>query len=108
VTYELKDPADRSTPGKDLFRSVTRNLLTAATPDVEDQWLMGGVETLTVSCFDGNQWQTTWDTTATTSVNTNLPLAVRVEIQLAANTGATRPSPIQILVPIDSQSRTNS
>ena len=31
VTYELRDPTDRNEPGKDLYRSVTRNLM-ATTP----------------------------------------------------------------------------
>jgi prepilin-type N-terminal cleavage/methylation domain-containing protein len=109
VTYELKDPADRATPGKDLIRSVTRNLLTVATPDVEDQWMMGGIESMQFSCFNGAQWFDTWDTTDTTTGNTNLPVAVRVLIQMAGNNNAnTRPQPIEILVPIDSQSRTNA
>ena len=108
VTYELKAPADRATAGKDLVRSVTRNLLTAATPDVEDQWLMGGVESIQFSCFDGAQWLPAWDTSDSTTGNTNLPVAVRVLIQMAGNNNpATRPQPIQILVPIDSQSRSN-
>ena len=110
VTYALKDPTDRSLPGKDLIRSITRNLLTVATPTVAEQKLMGGVESVKFSCYDGTQWQDTWDTTATTSLNTNLPQAVRLEIQLAGNNNnvVARPAPIQILVPIDSQSRTNS
>jgi hypothetical protein len=109
VTYELRLPTDRSLPGRDLVRSVTRNILATSTIDVDDQWMMGGVDSMTITCFDGNQWQNAWDTTDTTSVNTNLPLAVRVEIQLAGqNNGNQRPAPITFLVPIDSQSRTNS
>jgi prepilin-type N-terminal cleavage/methylation domain-containing protein len=107
VTYELKNPASRSAPGRDLVRSVTRNLLTPATPDVEDQWLMSGVESIQFGCFDGAQWLDTWDTTGATSANTNLPVAVRVQIQMAGDNGGARPEPIEILVPIDSQSRTN-
>ncbi len=110
VTYALKDPTDRSLPGKDLIRSITRNLLAVATPIVAEQKLMSGVESVKISCYDGTQWQDTWDTTATTSLNTNLPQAVRLEIQFAGNNNnvAARPALIQILVPIDSQSRTNS
>ncbi|MGH7952454.1 MAG: type II secretion system protein GspJ [Limisphaerales bacterium] len=104
VTYELKDSTDRNTAGMDLIRSVTRNLLTISTPDVEDQWIMSGVQSIRFSCFDGAQWQDTWDTTGLTSLNTNLPVAVRVQIQLAGNN---QTEPIEILVPIDSQSRTN-
>ena len=104
VTYELKTPTDRSTVGQDLVRSVTRNLLTLTTPDVDDQLMMSGVASIKCSCYDGTQWQETWDTTSLNSVNTNLPLAVRVNIQMAGNLNS---QPIQIVVPIDSQSRTN-
>jgi type II secretion system protein J len=107
VTYELKDPADRNAPGKDLYRSVTRNILAATTPDVQDQWMLGGVQNIEFSCFDGSQWSDSWDTTGVTSVNTNLPVAVRVRIQLAGNNSANT-QPIEILVPIDSQSRSNA
>jgi len=107
VTYELKAPTDQNASGKDLYRSVIRNILAIATPDVEDQWMLGGVQTIEFSCFDGSQWSDTWDTTGVTSVNTNLPVAVRVRIQLAGNNGANT-EPIEILVPIDSQSRTNA
>ncbi len=109
ITYELKDPATRNATGKDLVRSITRNLLSATTMDIQDQPLLSGVESIKFSCFDGTQWFDAWDTTDTTTANTNLPVAIRVLIQMAGNnTDNTRPQPIQILVPIDSQSRTNT
>jgi type II secretory pathway component PulJ len=109
VTYALRAPTDSSQPGKDLIRSVTRNILSTGTVDVDDQWMMGGVDNLKISCYDGAEWLDNWDTTDLTSSTTNLPLAVRVEIQLAGqNNGNGRPAPIQFLVPIDSLSRTNS
>jgi type II secretion system protein J len=104
VTYELKQPTDRSAAGQDLVRSVVRNLLTVTTPEVDDQIMLSGVESIKFSCYDGAQWQDTWDTTGVTSVNTNLPTAVRVDIQMSGNNNA---QPIEIVVPIDSQSRTN-
>lgn len=104
VTYELKTSVDHSVAGQDLVRSVTRNLLTISTPDVDDQLMLSGVSSIKFSCFDGVQWQETWDTTGMTSVNTNLPLAVRVDIQMSGNNNT---APIEILVPIDPQSRTN-
>ena len=104
VTYELKQPADRNAAGKDLVRSVVRNLLTMTTPDVDDQLMLTGVENIKFSCFDGSQWQDIWDTTGVTSTETNLPLAVRVDIQMAGNNN---PAPIEMVVPIDSQARTN-
>jgi len=106
VTYELKQPADRSAAGRDLVRSVVRNLLTITTPEVEDQLMLSGVANIKFTCYDGAQWQDTWDTTGVTSVNTNLPLAVRVDIQMSGNGGATA-EPIEIVVPIDAQWRTN-
>jgi type II secretory pathway component PulJ len=106
VTYELKLPVDRSSPGKDLIRSVTRNLLAAVPPQPDDQWMMGGVESIEYSCFDGTQWRANWDTTQS---DTNLPVAVRVRIQLAGNNGGPgNGQPVEIVVPMDSQSRTNS
>jgi type II secretion system protein J len=104
VTYELKSSASGS---QDLYRSITRNLLTTGTPDVEDQLLLSGVADLHFSCYDGSQWQDTWDTTDTSGGSTNLPLAVRVRIQLGG-VEKLSPNPIEVLVPIDSQSRTNS
>jgi type II secretion system protein J len=105
VTYELKPPADRSVAGQDLVRSVVRNLLSTSMPYVEDQLMLSGVANIKFSCFDGTQWQDTWDTTGITSVNTNLPLAVRVDIQMSGNNNA---QPVEVLVPIDSVSRTNT
>ncbi len=106
VTYELKNSTSGG-QGMDLYRSVARNLLTETTPDVEDQLMLSGVESVKFSCYDGAEWSDTWDTTDPTSVSTNLPLAVRVDIQPAGG-GAKNWQPIEILVPIDSQSRTNS
>jgi type II secretion system protein J len=106
VTYELKNSTTGNAAGKDLYRSVTRNILATATPDVEDQLMIRGVDSVEFSAYDGSQWNDSWDTTDTTSANTNLPVAVRVEIQLAGS--GKNDSPIEILVPIDSQTRTNS
>jgi type II secretion system protein J len=105
VTYELKTPTDSTAVGRDLYRSVVRNLLPISTPDVTDQLMLNGVQSLKFSCYDGAQWMEMWDTTDPTSIYTNLPLAVKVEIQMAgrADTG-----PIEIVVPMDSVARTNA
>ena len=66
--------------------------------------MMRGVASVKFSCYDGATWQDAWDTTSATAVNTNLPLAVKVEIQMAGNANA---QPIEMVVPIDSLSRTN-
>jgi type II secretion system protein J len=106
VTYGLRQSENRLAPGKDLIRSVTRNLLATMTPQPEDQWMMSGVESIEFSCYDGTQWRNDWDSTVT---DTNLPNAIRVRILLASNNGNSGKSrPIEMVVAIDSQSRTNN
>ena len=106
VTYELKN-STAPAGGRDLYRTVTRNLLAAsATPEVQDQLMLTGVESMKFSSYDGATWQETWDTSNANTVNTNLPLGVRVEIFMTGeNKNVT--DPIQLIVPIDSVSRTN-
>jgi len=105
VTYGLRDSTTPNAKGRDLIRSVTRNLLSSTpTAAADDQLMMSGVQSITISCYDGAQWWNTWDTTGLTSANTNLPVAARVDIQPAGNQLA----PIEMIVPIVSQIRTNA
>lgn len=106
VFYELKAPTDRNQAGMDLVRCVNRNLLATTTQTPEIQWLMGNVQTLEFECYDGTQWRNTWDTS---SGDTNLPVAIRVRIELSAqpDQGAAKVEPIEMLVPLVSQARTN-
>ncbi len=105
VTYGLQAPTDNTTNnGKDLVRTVTRNLLTTAAEDDDEQFLASGVESLAFSYFDGNNWLDSWDDTT----ETNLPIAVKVNVQMAPLTlDAVRPEPIQLLVPLMVQTHTN-
>ena len=107
VVYELRDPAIRTDgAGKDLIRSVTRNLLATTTPEVTEQLLLGGVERLEFLCYDGADWRETWDLSAG---DVGLPSAVRVRILLAANNGpsAANRQPMELLVPLVTQANTN-
>ena len=107
VFYELKAPTDRNQSGMDLVRCVNRNLLATTTQTPDIHWLMGKVQTLEVDCYDGSQWRNTWDTSAG---DTNLPVAVRVRIQLAARPGeeiAKTAQPLEMIVPLVAQMRTN-
>ena len=104
VTFELKN-SPAGSGQRDLYRSVWRNLLATTTPVVEDQLLLSGVASVTFSGYDGAQWQDTWDTSNPTTATTNLPMAVRVVIQLAGADKTTEP--IQLVVPIDAVARTN-
>jgi len=105
VTYELKTPTIQGATGRDLYRSVVRNLLPLTTPEITDQLMLSGVTSLKFSCYNGIQWLDVWDTTDPMAVYTNLPSAVRVDIQLAGNVNS---QPVVIVVPIDSQSPTNA
>ena len=107
VFYELKAPTDRNQVGMDLVRCVDHNILATTTQTPETQWLMGNVQTLQFDCYDGTQWQTTWDTSAG---NTNLPVAVRIRIQLAAKRGegAGNLQPLEAIVLLVTQTRTNA
>ena len=107
VFYALKAPADRNQAGMDLVRCVNRNLLATTTQTPDTQWLIRtNVQTLQFDCYDGTQWRNTWDTSVG---DTNLPMAVRVRIQLVAKPGETsaNPQPLEMLVLLDSQTRTN-
>ncbi len=101
VTYAMQSPRDRTAAGHDLVRSVTRNLLCTSVSDSDDQHLLGGLQNVQFACYDGTQWVDAWDTA---NGNTNLPVAVRVRIQLV---GASANEPLEWVVPLVSQSRTN-
>lgn len=107
VTYQLREPQDRTrATGKDLIRSVTRNLLPTAEEEPVEQWLMGDVETLEFACYNGTDWRETWDTSLGDS---GLPQAIRVRIQLAANRTADirNRQPLEMLVLLVTRARTN-
>lgn len=106
VCYLLLDPADgNAAAGRDLVRYVNRNLLaTTLVQPPEPQRLMSHVQSADFDCFDGLQWRV-WDTSL---VDTNLPMAVRVRLQLAAdNNGNASPAPLEVIVPLTTLSRTN-
>jgi type II secretion system protein J len=107
VSYELRDPANRTGgAGKDLIRSVTRNLLATTALEVTEQTLLGGVERLEFLCYNGSDWRETWDTSAG---DVGLPSAMRVRILLAGNNGASAANrqPLELLVPLVAQANTN-
>ncbi len=107
VNYQLMDPADKAHfYGKDLVRSVTRNLLATSTQSADVQRLLSNVDSLDFFYWDGTQWRDMWDTSAG---DTNLPLAVRVRLQMAVDpaAGSRQPEPLQMVVQLETQSSTN-
>jgi len=114
VSYVLMDPPNRGATGRDLVRTVVRNLLPATAEDQPArQWLMGGVQGLTFYYYDGTQWRDSWDSSSadpTTGLTNNLPQAIKVQIQpVPQQTGRalSMTAPIELVVPIVVQARTN-
>jgi prepilin-type N-terminal cleavage/methylation domain-containing protein len=94
-------------PGQDLIRAITRNLLPINQPPLpeEKHTLLSGVQSVTFLYYDGTQWDAVWDTTQ----QTNLPLAIKVQIQMATSrSGAAAPNPpLELVVPVDVLLNTN-
>lgn len=111
VSYFLGQPTN-NTPGMDLYRSVTRNLLPVMQDQPEDQFLMSGVDSIKFEYYDGNAWQDTWDSTQVDSVTglaNKLPSAIKVELQLHDdNHEAGTPAPVELVVPLMVMARTNA
>ena len=99
------------TAGKDLSRSVTRNLLPSLQEQSAQQPLLSGVQTVSFFFYDGTQWRNTWDSTiadAKTGLTNTLPQAIKVQLALVSErTGRFAPAPIELVVPVVIQARTN-
>ena len=108
VSYFLAPPTNQ-TAGRDLIRSVTRNLLPVLEQPAEEQRLMSGVESILFYYYDGQQWLDAWDSTTRSN---ELPSAIKVDIQLAstqavASMGVFRLAPVEWVVPILLRASTN-
>lgn len=107
VAYVLMAPTNRSA-GKELHRAVTRNLLPVNQDLVEDQPLLGGVESVSFSFYDGSTWRETWNSTNET---VPLPRAIRFALLLTQTNfdrGAARPQPIEMVVSLLVEAATNT
>ena len=111
VIYELRESSTGGRRGsKDLYRSVTRNLLTALTETPHEEVLLSGVQNLELTCYNGSAWVSTWDTSLT---ETNLPTAVRVQIEMAeedeesSQSTAAEYRTYELMLPLVVQSATN-
>lgn len=105
VAYRLVPPTN-DTPGLELMRAVTRNLLAPVEEPPEDQFLLGGVEEVVFQFYDGTQWRDAWDSTIEP---TGLPLAIKVQLYLTRDvTNRTVPEPVELVVPVVVQAGTNT
>jgi len=112
VSYLLLDGTNRAN-GKDLVRSVSRNLLPVLQDQAEQQWLMTGLQDIAFLFYDGSQWRDAWDSTTAdprSGLSNSVPKAIKVQIQLLSEgtgRGRQREVPIELVVPIAVQARTN-
>jgi type II secretion system protein J len=93
--YVITDPVATDRNAGLLVRAIDRQLLAPVRQAPEEQPLLGGVESMEVSFFDGNAWQDSW---SYTTVGDPVPEAVRVRIQTATSS-----TPIELLVPWTAQ-----
>jgi prepilin-type N-terminal cleavage/methylation domain-containing protein len=106
VSYYLA-PSTNNAPGRDLIRSVTRNLLPSFQDQPATMPILTGVESIYFQYHDGTQWKDAWDSTAETAGR--LPAAIRVRLNLAAEQrGKMLPPPIELVVPVMVYGGTNS
>jgi type II secretion system protein J len=99
VSYQLASSTNLSSTGRDLVRTVTRNLLPTSQAQSVNQSLLTGVQSITFQFHDGTQWRETWD--STTADSARLPRAIKVQLQMAAEPNArTVPTPVQLVVPL--------
>jgi prepilin-type N-terminal cleavage/methylation domain-containing protein len=106
VGYYLRDPVNSTNLyGKELVRSVTRNLLAVTEEFPMEQPLLDGVETVDFYFYDGSMWKDSWDS----SVDTNALQAIKVQIEFASvdRDDRLRKPPIEFVVPVVTQARTN-
>jgi len=107
IDYLLSLPTNRMMAGKDLVRAVTRNLLPVNPPALPDQkrTLLSGVQSVIFTYYDGTSWDPQWDSTQ----QTNLPYAIKMDIQMAAQTRGSGLGPkYELVIPLDVQVTTNT
>jgi hypothetical protein len=106
IGYYLRDPVNSTNLyGKELVRSVTRNLLAVTQEFPVEQPLLDGVETVDFYFYDGSMWKDSWDS----STDTNALQAIKVQIEFASayRDDRLRKLPIEFVVPVVTQARTN-
>ena len=105
IDYWLQSPTNNAsrTTGMDLIRGITRNLL-ASTPEApEPHRLLGDVQKMRFSFYDGTNWNDTWSTTLS-----NVPQAIKVFLTFTKPADGAPTSPaFQFVVPVITQLSTN-
>jgi type II secretion system protein J len=85
-TREVEFYLSTQTNPPSLVRRVNRNLLAQTQSNGDEEVLCHNIRGFAVQYFDGQQWQTDWDSTQNGEV---LPFAVRVTLTMLDPSGAT-------------------
>jgi prepilin-type N-terminal cleavage/methylation domain-containing protein len=105
IDYYLQDPTNRNSGavGKDLIRGVTQNLLSPTPIAPTPERLLGGVQSLRFSYYDGTNWNDAWS-----GQLSNTPIAIKGFLTLVQPKGDAKSiPPIQFYVPVVMQAQTN-
>lgn len=105
VAYYLATPTNYlNATGQDLVRVASRNLLSTTIDQPVSRLLIENVAEVGFEFYDGNSWLTQWDST----VSSNLPSAIKMQIVLAGEKEIwNRQAPIELVVPIMIEALTN-
>jgi len=104
VAYFLVNPTNNVSPGFDLIRVSSGNLLPSTTDQPTSRWLMGGIESMGFQFYDGTSWINTWDS----ETSGTAPAAIKVQIVPAARDNGPNlyiREPLEIIVPLLMQAR---
>jgi prepilin-type N-terminal cleavage/methylation domain-containing protein len=105
IDYWLQPPTNPASgaTGMDLIRGVTRNLLASTPESPEPHRLLGNLQNLRFSYFDGTNWNDTWSVTLS-----NVPIAIKVFLTFTKPADGTPANPaFQFVVPVITQLSTN-
>ncbi len=92
--------------GKDLVRTLTRNLLASTEAETVEERLLHGVDSLELYYYDGETWQDSWD--GTTQEET-MPGAVKFVIGFAPPQENERGNlPLEVVAPVIVRSASTS
>jgi hypothetical protein len=104
--YLAADPASKDSRAGMLVRVIDTNLLAPVRTTPPEEPLLGGIESMEVTFYDGTDWKEPWEVTKD---NPTLPEGVRIRLQPAAATvHDTKPPVIEVLVPWTTQIATDT
>jgi type II secretion system protein J len=94
--YVSKDPSSSDGRTGMLVRTETRIILASTPVQPPEEPILSGVTGLSVSFYDGNEWQDTWSYAA---AGDPLPEAIKIDVLFSAPNSTSGPAPLEVIVP---------